>query len=572
MIRKLILFFILNACWISLWAQNDYPDGYFRSPVDFRMLLSGTFGELRTNHFHSGIDIKTNGKGGEKIYAVADGYVSRIKISAYGFGKTLYITHPNGYVSVYAHLDRFNRELSAYTKARHYRNQSFELNHFPEKGQLPVKKGELIAYSGNSGYSFGPHLHFEIREEAGQKPVNPLLFGLEVKDFIRPKMVTLTVFPALSSVLVEDSNQPYSVELQGWGENYRIPGFDTISVTGPVYFGIETYDLLNDASNRNGVYSVTLLKEGDTVYAFHAEKFSFSERRYINSLIDYSTYVQKKKRVVKSKIEPNNKLSMYGPYGNGVVSFDEEGVYEMTYLVEDFNRNLSRLDFRVFFRNENHQSKYAISSQPENGVLFRFDEANEFISDDLVFEAPAGAFYDSFFFEYDTLSSGEEDISVIHRVHRNMTPIHIYCKLKIKPEKYIDDQLRKKCLLVTFDDQGEMVSAGGEYENGFVTSSIRQFGDYKVALDTVPPEVKPLYGSGIKNKPRLGFRVKDDLSGISSYRGELNGEWVLMEHDAKNDLLYYQVDERLRTGENTFKLVVTDAKDNKTEYETLWIK
>lgn len=555
--------------------RGQYPVDYFRPPVDFRMLLSGTFGELRSNHFHSGIDIKTNGRGGEKIVSIADGYVSRIKVSGFGFGKTLYITHPNGYVSVYAHLDRFNQELAEYTRKQHYLKESFEIDVYPGKDELLVKKGEFIGYSGNSGYSFGPHLHFEIREEATQKPVNPLLFGLEVKDYIRPSLVSMTVYPANSSVTVNGAEGPFSYDLEGWGEGYRLPGKDTVVVNGPVYFGIEAYDLLNDASNKNGVYSVELLVDGRTLFSFLAEKFEFSETRYINSLLDYAALVGSKKKIVRSKVDPNNILSMYGQQGEGILYFSDEGLHQLSYIVKDAVGNTSRLDFALVFKLKENERAYAVSAPPLNAQLFRYDLDNRFTRDAVDFEVPREAVYESFNFTYDTLPAPEGAFSRIHRVHDPRTPLHSYCTLRIKPDLILDDFLSERCLLATINEKGEYQAVGGEYKDGFVEARIRELGDYVVVADTVPPEIRPLssaLGKEIAGVSKISFKIRDELSGIREYRGELNGNWILMENDPKNDLLYYVVDDRMKEGVNHFKLAVTDMKGNRTEFETIWTR
>jgi hypothetical protein len=221
--------------------------------------------------------------------------------------------------------------------------------------------------------------------------------------------------------------------------------------------------------------------------------------------------------------------------------------------------------------NSSEQSRFAVSAPPENGALFRYDQDNVFENNKVSFQMPKGAIYDSFYFEYDTLEAPADGLSVLHIIHKNTTPIHSYCKLKIKPDKLIPEDLLPKCLLVNLDDEGEMSGVGGTYVDGFVEAKIRDFGEYMVYLDTIAPEVKPRFNEG--NVPsRLRFTIKDELSGIKSYRGELNGQWILMEYDAKNDLLFCDLKDKLKAGNNSFKLVVTDNKDNVAEFLEEWQK
>lgn len=568
------LMMILALTATSVRSQSAYPTNYFRSPVDHKILLSGTFGELRSNHFHSGIDIKTNGSKGEEIHAIADGYVSRIKVSTWGFGNTLYITHSNGYVSVYAHLDRFNEGIAAWVKDQHYKKESFELNEFPEKGKMPVKKGEVIGYSGNSGYSFGPHLHFEIREEATQKPLNPLLFGIEVRDHTRPRIQALRIYPFGESSLVDGVNTAKTFSVDGWGEQYRLKGYDTVDVRGPFYLGIRTYDLLDDAANRNGVYSVELLVDDTLVFSYLMERYSFAETRFINSLIDYAAYIREKVRFQKSRVEPNNRLSIYRDVkNNGVVNFPDAGLHQVRYVVRDVKGNTSALSFYVNFENAGLEKEFAISPQ-RDAHFFNYEQENIFETEEIRFEAPEKAFYDSFIFSYDTASAPEGAFSRLHQIHENTTPIHRYCTLSIRPELLpLEDSLKEKLLLASSNDKGEWESAGGDYENGYVKTRIRDFGGYFVAIDTIPPNIEPLdkkWEGQLKQGRKIRFRVKDDLSGIGEYRGELNGEWLLIQQDAKNDLMFYTVDEHVKPGKNDFILKVIDQKGNESEYRAVW--
>lgn len=568
-VQALVMIIIFFPGWIN--AQTNYPQDYFRPPVDFRMLLSGTFGELRAGHFHSGMDIKTGGVSGKNIYAVADGYVSRIKVSATGFGKTLYITHPNGYVSVYAHLSRFNKNIAPYVKAKHYQYESFELNVYPDKDEFPLRKGEVIAYSGNTGGSNGPHLHFEMRLEASQTPVNPLLFGYEVKDYIRPEIHWLKVYPESSGGRIDGNNEAKVYQVDGWGEQHRIKDYDTIHVSGDFSLGINTYDKLNDASNKNGVYRVELYADSALVYSHDLEKFDFSETRYINSLIDYHDYVDKKRRYQRTEIDPNNKLSIYHEVVNeGVLHFDKSGIHYLEYVITDFKGNVSRLPIVLMNRN----AKLLIGEfPPEGSVHFLHNMKNEFQADHFNMSLSGTAIYRDIWFEYDTLPMPVGTYSRIHRIHNDRTPVHKYYDVKIVPDSIPDDT--SKLLLARITDKGDYISYGGKWDDGALKSSLRSFGDFVVLIDTIPPEVNSVNiasGTIKSDRKTVKVKIKDNLSGIKKFKARLNGSWLLMEYDAKNSLLTYTIDERLKKGSNTFTVELTDQRNNTTIFEKTLVR
>jgi hypothetical protein len=318
------------------------------------------------------------------------------------------------------------------------------------------------------------------------------------------------------------------------------------------------------------------MNDGLQAFSFTADKFSFNETRYVNSLIDYGFFIENSRRVMRSKIDPNNFLSMCTSENTGIITLNDGMVHDLTYVVKDAGGNTSKLDFKVFMENNKTGPAYAVSGPPGKGAYFYYDRPNYYETEEMELEVPTGALYDSFHFGYDTLMPNEDGLSKIHRVHVPTTPLHDYCTLKIKPFRAIPDGMEEKCLIVRIDEEGEMSSAGGEYENGFVEARIRDFGDYMVTLDTVAPEITALKNASLKNiagKTRVGFKIKDELSGIREYRGELNGSWILMEYDAKNDLLYYDIDERLNKGVvNSFTLLVTDMKGNESEYNTGWTR
>jgi hypothetical protein len=571
-----ILLFFFTFVTESL-AQKSYPTDYFRPPVDLRLLLSGTFGELRANHFHSGIDIKTNGATGAKVYAIADGYISRINVSAFGFGKALYINHPNGYTSVYAHLDYFTGPVHEYVMDEHYSRESFEMTLYPAAGELPVKKGDLIAYSGNSGSSAGPHLHFEIREEASQEPINPLLFGFEVKDFYRPDITWLKIYAVDENSLVNGQNRHTKFQVEGWGADHRLAAGKKITLSGNIAFGIQCTDRQNDTQNKNGVYQVRVFFDGRLINTTRMEKFSFSETRFINSLIDYEEYMRNSIRLQRTEIDPNNKLSLYEDLpGSGIVFIDDTLEHAVRYEVTDVPGNLSVLEFKITGENSSKSQGGLKTLLPADPGTFYYNGNNRYETEDLKLEAAAGAFYRSFKFTYSKTPAEKNCYAEVHHIHDEYTPVHDYIDLAIKPVG-LPDGLKGKALIVKLDDgQPQFSSNGGEYQpDGFVHARIREFGKYSIAVDTVPPVITPLnlsHHKDLSGQSMVKFIIKDELSGIKSYRGTLNGQWILMEYDAKNNLLVYFIEDHLKKGTNSFLLEVTDMKGNRSEYPTSLVR
>ena len=568
-ITYIIFLILLFVIAVNAYSQKVVPKEYFRSPIDFPIKLSGTFGELRTDHFHSGIDIKTNGLIGKKIYAVADGYVYRIKISSGGFGKALYITHPNGYVSVYAHLSKFNKEIQKLVLQKQYEREKFEINIFPGKGDISVKKGEIIAFSGNSGGSEGPHLHFELRKEKSEHPVNPLLFGIKIDDYYRPKIKTLKVYPMKKNSLINNENKAFESKIKGWGEKHRLPGNDTINLSGDITFGLETYDLHNDAANRNGVFSIELYVDSVLHFSQSIDEFSFGESRYINSLIDYAEFVKTKHRIQKSYIEPNNKLSVYDSVMNsGVISFNDAFYHKITYVVKDAYSNISKLNFTV--KSSLPRNIIEVENKKNDSLpLFLYDEENRFEKENIIAVFPKNSFYSSFNFHFKTTEAGQACISPIFHIQDECTPVHYRYKLSLKPDN-LAEKYRDKAVIVQFEDNEDTVSYGGVYKDGFIETKLRSFGKFAVMLDTVPPQIKAL---NIHNNKKISgyhaivIEITDELSGIKSYRGTLNGKWILMEYDAKNNRLTYFIDSHIKKGKNLFELKVADERGNESNYK-----
>ena len=538
----------------------------FGNPLTIPLRLSGTFGELRSDHFHTGIDIKTNQQEGYPVIAVEDGYVARIAVSPYGYGKAIYINHSNGYTSVYGHLQKMNGTIATYLHRKHYEKQKFQLDISLQPFEIKVKKGDTIAWSGNSGSSGGPHLHFEIREVSSQAAVNPLQFGISVKDWIRPTISLLKVYPDGFGSLVNGSPQPIKVNLSGWGPYYRLRNRDTLFIAGDAWFGIKTYDLLNDEPNHNGVRSVTLFIDSIPVFNIEFNRLYFDKGRYINALCDYSEIVLHNHWIIQTRKAPQSHLeNIYQTLvNNGSYTFLPDSIYHLKYVVSDHYGNESILRFIVKGKQKIYAPLRPFSS---SHTQFSGDREASYDTLDFSFWAPIGAFYDTVNFSYKRLTSGPAFFSDFHRIHTPTTPIHSSVKISIRPDR-LPSRLQNKAIIVKVNQGNKPSAFISRWDGNSLTASTRSFGTYAVLADTLPPLIKNLNfknGQNIKNLPRLNIKISDDLSGIDSYVGDINGKWILLEYDAKNNLLTYFPDEMLAQGENILHIRVTDNVGNFSE-------
>lgn len=546
----------------ALQAQHTYPQDYFRSPIDFRILLSGTFGELRSNHFHTGIDIKTRGVVGASVYAAADGYVSRLKISAFGYGKTIYLTHPNGYVTVYGHLSALEDGLANYVKKTQYKRKSFEVDLHLKKDQFNYAKGDIIALSGNSGGSGGPHLHFEIREEKTQEPLNPLLFGIEVKDYIRPKIGSVRVYPIGYS--------PFNLDLGGWGENYRLKEGDTLGLPNDFYLGINTIDKQNDTKNNNGVFEVFLFVDSNQVYGNRQERLNFFTGRYINTFIDYAYYSKYKRRYQRSFVGKKNKLKLYTKVQNrGLIHLSDSAYHQIIYQVNDANGNVSKLQFYAFLDDSTKFDLLPLDTLKR--AIFYADKENAFETENVKLTLPLDALYDSLYFHFDILEKDNKAYTPTYHLHQKEVPLHKYVKLSIKVDSF-PEELKSKLLIARVEKEG-FITSTTKWEGSWAKASIRSFGNYMLIADTVNPQIKRINSS--KNTvliegSKLSFKIKDELSGIKTYKGFFNGEWVLFEYDAKNNLIFHFLEKKRIFDENTIRIEVEDRVGNSNVWERIF--
>ncbi len=554
---------LLTILSLTAFSQK-YPQDYFRSPLEIPLVLSGTFGELRTNHFHSGMDIKTQGREGQRVVAIAEGTVVRIKVSPYGFGNALYVRHPNGYTSVYAHLQRYNDEIQAYVLENQYQNESFAVELFPPAGKFQYEQGDLLALSGNSGGSGGPHLHFEIRDTRTENIINPLLFGFDVKDDIAPLLYNMEIYQFEDNQLVSSDTR----NLVGAGGNtYGLAGDDLIIVQNPPAFGITTYDKLNGAANKNGIYSIKMWISGEPYYDYQMETFAFAETRYINSHIDYGLKQCCRRNVNKLYIEPGNQLSTYSIKEKmKLPDLVPDSIYEVKIAVNDVAGNVSELLFNLKYEPQPQEELAADEEVPAS--VFRYGQSNYFTNNHINMVLPEGALYDDVYFEYERKAPCASCYSYIHQVAAREIPVQKYYTLKIKPDATYDGDRSKLCI-ASFRNGNMDDYEGGRWENGYVVAHTRQFGEFAIYADDTPPQVSALNfsdGSTLSKSARLRFKITDNFSGIKSYRGEVDGEWVLFQYDAKSRLLYADVAEwPVESGSKTLTMAVTDERGNRTE-------
>ncbi len=559
--NKILILFVF--VFGQVVAQKDLPQDYFSNPMEIPLILSGSYGELRSNHFHSGLDIKTQQREGIPIYAPADGYVHRIKVSHYGYGKALYITHPNGYRTVYAHLKNYAGPIQDYVKNKQYAKESYTIELFPEKEVLPVKKGDLIAYSGNSGSSGGPHLHFEIRDSSS-RPMNPMLFGIEIPDTKKPIINTIMAYPLSRDAQVNNSQNPVKLRLilQNDG-SYKT---ENLQAFGSIGFGISTYDQQNGASNKNGVYEIKAVNNGEEVFKVEFKKFSFAETRYLNRFIDYGHFKTNKSKVQKLFRESNNPLSIISDGADNGILIIEEGLsYIYTIEVLDFKGNTIKVHI-------------PISGIMSQDVIPRTDTK----TDDFIFADQATAITKEKFSVYIPPNSLYEnsylDIKVngdtLH-LHKDIIPIHKNITITADASNYDPTDI-DKLFIGRLNYKGEPYYNTTSRKGSKLSISTRTFGSYTLVIDLYPPTIKPINfseGQWISKNKTLKLKIEDDLSGISSYRATINDKFILMEYNYKKDLItYYFDDEIISETENKLKVIVIDNVGNNTTFEATFFR
>lgn len=552
-IWRLACLCLVLACSTVLSAQpeyNPFPTDEFRSPLGIPLVLSGTFGELRNNHFHAGLDIKTNGREGYKIYAAAEGYVARVKVQAGGYGQAIYIAHPNGYTSVYAHLKRFNDEIAAYVEREQYAREAFAVDLYPAPGELTIEQGEVIALSGNSGSSGGPHLHFEIRETASEIPINPLLFGFDIPDARKPRLRRVGVVAFDESGRMSENTIYLSPEQKD----------DLILVNADrVAFLLDSYDQLDGAANKNGVFRIEMRCDERPVFNFTADEISFAETRYINSLIHQPTYCSARRREYRCFREPGNRLSAYDRLENdGLIDLTDDEPHIIEFEISDVAGNVTH-QYAVVQRSEEAGARSFDFDSQGNRQLY-WGSPNYYEEGAFSLDMPWDALYSDLSLDH-VIEPGETTASDVHQLYPDCYPLHQAAEVGIRPSS--DDDV-EKMVIVRVDSRGRRRGLPTSYTAGQLTAKTKELGRFYVDWDREAPKLSQARSySKLKAGQSIVFTVSDDLSGLDRYAAYIDGQWVLLRYDAKSGRLTHTLDgTRTPKGKHAFRIVATDGAGN----------
>ena len=550
---RLFLRILFTTLFISNINFGISQEIDFHTPIDAPFDLSGTFGEFRSR-FHTGIDFKSRGVQGQKIFSIEDGYVSRIEVNNYGYGKVIYIDHLNGFTSVYAHLKNFNPELDEYIKSELYKSKRNSIKKFPKTNQLRINKGEVIGYSGNTGRSFGPHLHFEIRDTKSQDAINPLMFNYTYKDDERPIIRGLYIINENNSLV---RNSPIRKKVKKINDStYTVDDFE---YNGKIGIGLDIYDIqYKNLYNQNGVYKVELFIDSILKYSYKMDKIKFSENHYKKIMYDYLSLAQKNKKVLKIYTPRNSDLSfLKNNKFNGIINSDSIRDNSLLVRVSDWNGNSSSIKFNLKANDSiSRRSSY-------NGIEILTNQNYTLNKNSSIIEIGKNTFYDDLLmnisYQSDTLNLGKEK-----------DPFRSSIRIKL-PHK-ISDTLELRQSFVGKIINGKISYISSKKNKSYIYANTSSLGEYIISKDTLKPDIKPINfknNSNIKVKNTLKLRLKDDLSGIKNYSSYFNGNWALFEYEPKSNMIFHNLsDGIIKDGENKLIIIYEDGVGNKGVYQT----
>jgi hypothetical protein len=550
-----------QALVAQIFTTKTYPKDYFSNPLNIPINLAGNLGELRPNHYHMGLDIKTQQRENLPVHAAADGYVSRIKIEPAGFGRAIYINHPNGYTTVYCHLNDFNPQIEAWVKQQQYNLESWKVFLDVPANLFVVKKGDFIAYSGSTGGSQAPHVHFEIRKTADDVNVNPMLFGFPISDNTSPVITRLALYNRLTSVYEQTPRMLPIKKIAGGYETSQ----DVVTVSNAkVSFAVGTYDTQSGSSNQNGVFQGELYDNDKAVIGFEMDNISYDETRYINAHVDYKMKANGGPYVEHLSELPGYIHSIYKKVsGDGVIDLSDKAVHNIKIIIKDAYGNSSSLKTKVQWNGSVTPASTAA------GKMFYPMMLDVSENPECEFYMGERCLYDSVHIAYKTsAATAPAAVSAIHTIGAPYVPLQEPMVVRIKPNKALSPEEQSKVVMQRFAGAKKEVMAV-EWNNGWASAKFRDFGSYQLLVDNEPPVITPVgfaNGSNVSHLSRLVISVKDNFGKYKNFRAELDGKWLRFTND-KGLSFIYKMDEKFLPGTHTLKISVEDEAGNKSEKE-----
>ncbi|MEJ7766298.1 MAG: M23 family metallopeptidase [Chitinophagaceae bacterium] len=537
----------------QVFLPKKYPQGYFRDPLAIPISLSGNFGELRPNHYHMGVDIKTMARVNLPVYAAADGFIARIKIEPAGFGRAIYINHPNGLTTLYAHLNDFLPQLDTYVKQEQYRQQSWKVFLDLPPKLFPVKKGDFIAYSGTTGGSQAPHLHFELRRTSDDVNLNPLLFGFPLNDQVKPSILRLAIYDRSKSTL-EQSPKIIPVKKSGIGF-ITTPSLVTVC-SDKISFAITAYDTHNGSTNLNGVYEALLYDNNRLVTGFQMDNISYNDTRYINAHIDFKTRANGGSYLQHLSELPGYVNSIY-LNSSGVIDLSDGKVHAIRILVKDAYSNVSELNYNVRFN-----CPPGKTTEPAGKIFYPL-MIGIAETEDCEFYMGENCLYDSVHVRHiRSLSSNPSVVSAVQTIGSTHIPLQDSMVVRIKPLQNILPEKKGRIVMQRFAGSDIDVQKV-QWQNDWASARFREFGSFQLVVDEEPPVIAPVgvTSGDLGKSSRLAFLVRDNLDSFKNFRAELDGKWLRFTND-KGRTFIYRFDEMCPPGEHTLKISVEDEAGN----------
>lgn len=527
----LTLFFLSNYKLASAQINT--------SPIEYEILLSGNFGEFRSSGFHTGIDIKTKGREGEIIKAIDDGFISRMQVSTTGYGKAIYITHNNGLKSVYGHLKDFEKKLDSSAKEIQYSRKSYTFNKYFKKNEIIVKKGQIIGYSGNTGTSFGPHLHFEIRTEE-DIPINPLKFKYEIPDTISPVIRSLYVYSKKNNITVKKKLALIKVSDTLYNVNLK--------TNDSIFFGIETFDRQNFSYNRNGTYDIKLIKNNSNLFHYKFDSLNFNQKRFPIQFYDHQEFLENNSKIIMLRDEKTNDFDFYRNNTSGVFKVNDNENILLDIILSDYNKNNTYIQIEI----EPNEKEFIYDSFEEQFEKKIDKSLNYDITlNDLKINFNKNTFYRDtsidLNFERDTLTVYNPNI-----ILKNPYKVKFPCNNK---GNYIG----------TLNKNNNVIYVSSNKKDNYFEYKTEILGKFFVSLDTIGPIIRKI--NNTKNK-KIRFEIKDEETGIKKYTATINNEWALFEYEPKKNMIEFKPDSYTKLIDvNDLFIEVEDVLGNKTIYK-----